>query len=306
MDHRSLEQAGAPPHVSVIIPCYHSHETLDACLGSLRDQSFGDFEVLVVDSTPRDDRSVRVASVYPFVRAIRSPFRLAAHAARNEGARRARGALFVFTDPDMRAHPDWLARLVAQHRRPGRMVGGGVASLPGYWNHAVHLTKYGWWLAGGPLQRRPQLPSGNLSVRREDFERAAGFPPRFWAGDSELSWRLRAAGCELWLEPRAVLTHLHAASPRAFLSERFIRGRDFGQARVRRDHWTPLRCAAYLALAPLIPALMACKTGWFALRSRHLLWWLATLPVQCAGYAAWALGEAGAHARALRRAPNRP
>jgi glycosyltransferase involved in cell wall biosynthesis len=287
--------------VSVIIPCYHSHTTLDTCLESLRTQSFRDFEVLVVDSTPDDDRCVPVASVYPFVKTLRSPHRLSAHAARNEGARLARGSLLVFTDPDMQADPAWLERLVVQHTQPGRLVGGGVASLPGYWNHAVHLTKYGWWLAGGTPRRRPQLPSGNMSVSRGDFMRASGFPPDFWAGDSELSWTLRAAGLEVWIEPRAILTHLHSPSPRSFATERLLRGRDFGRARVRRDHWTRFRCAAYLALAPAVPLLMACKTGWFASQGHHLLWWIVTLPVQCAGYAAWAAGEATAHFQALRR-----
>jgi glycosyltransferase involved in cell wall biosynthesis len=283
----------------VIIPCYFSNDTLPACLDSLRAQSHQDFEVILVDSTPGDDCALSIASSYPFVQCHKSASRLSAHAARNEGARHARGDVLVFTDPDMRAHPDWLALLCRHHGSEARLVAGGVDCLAGYFCHGVHMTKYGWWLSGGGPQRRPQLPSGNLSVPRRAFERAGGFPARFWAGDSELSWRLRALGYELWLEPQAVLTHMHAPSLREFLSERFGRGRDFGQARVSREHWGFVRCALQGACLPVIPSLMALKGGWFAARTRHLSWWAATLPVQLLGYGAWALGEATAHAQGM-------
>ncbi len=283
----------------MIIPCYHSHATLPTCLESLRAQNHRDFEVILVDSTPGDDRAMSMGSVYPFVRCCKSARRLSAHAARNEGAKHASGAILVFTDPDMRAHPEWLSRLCSQHGLEARMVGGGIDCLPGYFSHGVHMTKYGWWLAGGRAQRRPQLPSGNLSVSRLAFERAGGFPARFWAGDSELCWHLRGLGYELWLDPGAVLTHLHEPGPLEFVTERFTRGRDFGQARVLREHWGALRCAVQGMLLPAIPPLMAIKTGWFAARTRNFSWWLVTLPVQLAGYAAWAAGEATAHGQAM-------
>jgi glycosyltransferase involved in cell wall biosynthesis len=302
MDHHASNLVTpTDPVVSVIIPCYHSHGTLAACLDSLRDQSHRDFEVILIDSTPDDDRAVSIAEVYSFVRCHKSTTRLSAHAARNLGARHARGELLVFIDPDMRAHPEWLARLCLQQGAEARIVGGGVDCPEGYWNRAVHMTKYGWWLVGGRLQRRPQLPSGNVSIPRLVFERAGGFPARFWAGDSELSWRLRGLGHELWLEPEAVLTHLHEPSAREFVTERFVRGRDFGRARVLRERWGKIRCLAQTALLPAIPPLMALKASWFSARTRHLAWWFATLPVQLAGYAAWAAGEATAHVEGLLR-----
>ena len=291
------------PAISVIIPCYRSHQTLRACLDALAAQSRRDFEVILVDSTPGDDQAVAIGRAYPFVRCHKSPERLAAHAARNQGARLARGELLVFTDPDMRAHPDWLAHLGRQHDEGARVVGGGVDCPPGYFNRGVHMTKYGWWLSGGPVQRRPQLPSGNFSVLRVVFERAGGFPSRFWAGDSELSWRLRAMGYELVFEPRAALTHMHEPGLREFVTERFARGRDFGQARVLRERWGLVRRALQGGLAPAVPSLMAVKAGWFAVRTCHSFLWLATLPVQLVGYAAWALGEATAFAGASPKSP---
>jgi GT2 family glycosyltransferase len=283
------------PEVSVIIPCYCSHVTLPICLEALGRQTFPDFEVILVDSTPGDERACRIASEYPFTAVHRVSERLLPHAARNRGAAEARGDILIFTDPDMRAESDWLERLVDAHRQGRTVVGGAVSCPRGYWNLAVHFTKYGWWLPGGRLERRPQIASGNTSMRRDVFEAAGSYPSVFWAGDTELAWRLREMGQEIWFEPTAVVCHLDEASPGRFLRERFERGRDFGRARVSRYCWSRGRCALYLLLFPMLPIVMAGKACWFASRSGHFVAWLATLPIQLAGYATWCAGEAVAH-----------
>src|SRR4029078_13223996 len=55
------------------------------------------------------------------------------------------GLVFVVTEPDCVAEPDWLERLLAHHDAGHRVVGGSIRSLPGLWNQSVHLTKYPWW-----------------------------------------------------------------------------------------------------------------------------------------------------------------
>jgi GT2 family glycosyltransferase len=132
-------------------------------------------------------------------------------------------------------------------------------------------------------------------MRRDVFEAAGSYPSVFWAGDTELAWRLREMGQEIWFEPTAVVCHLDEASPGRFLRERFERGRDFGRARVSRYCWSRGRCALYLLLFPMLPIVMAGKACWFASRSGHFVAWLATLPIQLAGYATWCAGEAVAH-----------
>jgi len=166
---------------------------------------------------------------------------------------------------------------------------------PGYWNNAVHLVKYGWWLPGGEVTTRPQLASGNFSLERRLFESAGGFPSRYWAGDTELSLRLKEMGHPLWLLPHAMTTHLDLAAPGQFLRERFDRGHDHGKARIVRLDWSKAECLLRLMATPVVPVLMLARSARYAADSRRLPAWLGAFPVIAAGIGAWTLGEARAH-----------
>ena len=281
------------PAVSVIIPAYHSGGTIRECLEALAAQSFGDFEVVLVDSTPEGSSVASVARDFPFVNHYHHDQRLLPHAARNLGVQRASGRILVFTDPDCTAASDWLQLLWSAHQGGHPVVGGGVGCLPGWWNLGVHLTKYGWWLPAGAAGPRPEIPTANASFFREVFEQAGGFAGDRFCGDSELGWRLRKSGFSIWFEPRAVVTHRHEAGFRDFIQERFRRGGDFATGRVE---WL-----GYLLLFPLLPFVMAARACRFAVAGRYLASWIATSPVQLAGYTAWCLGEAALHWKRLWR-----
>ena len=104
------------PVVSILIPAYRSDDTLAECLAALRAQQFLDREVIVVNSSPGAATRRVVERHFPETIFEQAPGRLLPHAARNRAAALARGEILVFTDPDCRARPDWLERLVAAHR----------------------------------------------------------------------------------------------------------------------------------------------------------------------------------------------
>jgi len=289
------------PKVSVIIPCYQSNSTLRDCLDSLSRQTLKDFEIILIDSTPGNNVACCIAESYDQVRCHHHPMRLLPHAARNLGAAMASGEILAFTDPDMTADARWIEQLVAAHSSGKTVIGGRVDSPPGWWNRAVHITKYGWWVPGGPAGPRPQLPSGNFSLSRRLFQEVGGFPALHWSGDTELSYCLRDQGHELWLLAEATTTHMDRALPGQFMRERFARGFDTAQSRKSRHSWTRWHCLARLLAAPLVPFLMLLRCGRYLGESGRTLEWLAALPVVSAGLAAWALGEAVAYAEGVWR-----
>lgn len=289
------------PIASVIVPAYLSHTTIETSLESLTRQSLVDHELIVVDSSP-DDRSEQIVrNKFPNVKYHHSQTRMYPHQARNHGASIARGGFLAFADPDCVAAPDWLERLADHHRNGRHVVGGAIRGLPGWWNQGVHVTKYGWWLPGARQGPRTELPSGNLSVTREAWTNVKGFQGRFFAGDSEICWRLREAGYSIWFDPDAVVTHLEHAGPAVFFRERFQRGRDFGRMRVQRNRWSRMRCLIYLLAAPVLPWVMIGRSLGYAARGRYLTRWLSTLPVQIVGLGLWCLGEALSHGAYLWR-----
>jgi GT2 family glycosyltransferase len=259
---------------------------------------FEDFETVVVDSSPGEDTARLVQARFPEVTFQRSSERLRPHAARNRGMQLARGELFVFTDPDCVASPDWLARLVAAHEQGHPVVGGAIEPEGAGWvARGIHVSKFSAWTQSSPRGPRPDLATANALWSRTVMERLGPFSGESWSGDTELSWRVRAAGIELHFEPAAVVGHAHTTGLSEFWRERFARGKDFARMRMRVEAWSRRRAAAHLLAVPLVPALLLAR----ALRRAGddgLLRTLVTVPVQLLGYVSWSLGEGRAFAGA--------
>jgi glycosyltransferase involved in cell wall biosynthesis len=98
--------SGRPPEFSVIIPSYNRATFLDEAVASVRAQTFGDLECIVVD-----DGSPHPLEVVedPRVRLLRRDTNGGCAAARNAGLRAARGRFVMFLDDDDLYTPDRLA-----------------------------------------------------------------------------------------------------------------------------------------------------------------------------------------------------
>jgi len=105
------------PRFSVIVPVYNVQDYLAQCLDSLLEQSFTDFEVLVIDDVSPDN-SLQIARTYEKKEPRR--FRLLCHSvnkglggARNTGIDAATGEYLLFLDSDDYLVPDALQKIDA-------------------------------------------------------------------------------------------------------------------------------------------------------------------------------------------------
>lgn len=283
------------PHISVIIPAYHSHATALQALSKIAAQTEVSFEIIVVDSSPDDQLGRKIRLHVPEVRYFHSSRRLLPHAARNLGALHARGKVLVFTDPDAYPHHDWLARLLRAHEATGAIIAGAVACYGQRWfDHGVHLTKYGSWLPGGNVRRVTVAPTVNVLYPADLFADVGGFNGDLMLGDTELSWRMLELGHPMWFEPGAIVEHHHLANWSGFLAERYSRGRLTGELWAELSGWSRPRLLLWIIFSLLLlrAGSQVLRSGLNAARTRHLPTFLATLPVICAGRVAWVLGEA--------------
>lgn len=100
--------------VSVIIPVYGAEKFIAATVQSVLDQTFKDFELLLIDDGS-PDRSIEICQQFtdPRIRIIRQPNR-GVSAARNNGIRQAQGKYLAFLDADDLWTSDKLAKQVQQ------------------------------------------------------------------------------------------------------------------------------------------------------------------------------------------------
>ncbi len=182
------------PEISVIIPALNEQKYIGQVLSGLRQQSFRDFETLVVDGGSRD-RTQQMASKHAKVIVSRRP---GAGAARNAGARRSRGDILLFLDADTRPSPGLLKAYHDVFLDEGVIASSGpiypLEKTParirfGYKFVSVYFVK------ASILLHRPSLVGSNFAVRAHAFSKARGFNEKYITyEDWDLSNRLKRYG----------------------------------------------------------------------------------------------------------------
>lgn len=297
-----MSELKRPPRVSVVLPAYYSDGTMHACLEGLRAQTYRNFEVIVVNSSP-EDRTARIVADFPEVRFEQSPVRLYPNAAQNRGVEHARGELLVFSNPDCRPRPDWLARLIETHAQGHAVVGGGMGlARRRYLERGIHLCKFHRCLAGLPSKPLWVLPTSNACYSRTVWDAIGPFEGEYFAADGLLSWRARQHGFTPWFNGQAIVEHYHDNTFLGFIRQRRWRGEEFGILRIRREAWSWRRAALNILGLPALVLLVLARAARDAFQSGWMRDYIVTLPVQAAGHLAWSIGEAQAAYRYLRGA----
>jgi glycosyltransferase involved in cell wall biosynthesis len=294
------------PGASIIIPAYRSQATIARCLTTMFNQDGGDYEVVVVDSSPDEESEELVRSQFPRARFHHSHQRLLPYAARNRGIELATSDVLVFTDPDIYAPPSWQSRLRSALERLGGAVTGGLACHGRRWlEMGMHLCKFDPWLPGGPERRIDICPTANMACARATLEAAGGFVEEAMLADTLFSWRLAQLGIPIWFVPQALVHHHHMGAWTGLLQERFERGGEFAAYRSSHCSWSRGRTAAHLlvTLLPLRLLSLLSRGAGNALQARMAREYLRTSPVVITGQAGWLAGEAAGYLRRLRSAP---
>jgi glycosyltransferase involved in cell wall biosynthesis len=101
------------PAVSVILPVHNREDTLGRAIQSVIDQTFRDFELIVVDDGSKDSSAEVVTSFDdPRIRFIQLSENRGGNVARNEGLKAAQAPLIAFLDSDDMYLPEKLERIV--------------------------------------------------------------------------------------------------------------------------------------------------------------------------------------------------
>ncbi len=193
----------------VVIPTYRRATRLDRLLTALEPQITGrpDRQVVVVNDGSHDGAYAEIAERFrSMIDYVALPQNRGRAAARNAGARKATGRYLVFTDDDCVPPPHWLDWLVAdlQEYPYVAVIGGTTRPLP--CESPGLIERYATINGLGP---RPNLrygllhcvPTANLAIRRDWFERVGGFDDRFDLGeDTNLTSRLRRAGAHFHID----------------------------------------------------------------------------------------------------------
>jgi GT2 family glycosyltransferase len=146
-----------PPRVSVIVPLYNKGPFIRRCIDSILNQTFQDFELIVVDDGSTDSGPQVVGAIPdPRIKLI-SQTNAGPGAARNRGVEEARGDLVAWLDGDDSWKPEYLAE--------------SVRLLDEYGDKAACLT-WAMWEFPGPVStadrwKKLNMPEGCYKITPE-------------------------------------------------------------------------------------------------------------------------------------------
>jgi GT2 family glycosyltransferase len=217
------------PFISVIVPTCFREEMVIACIDSLINQAYANFEILVIDQMT--DSSLKVTIDRRFDRDSRIRYFNAVSAgaarARNIGVANAAGAVVAFIDDDAVAEPMWLSAMVEALREEpapalvaGRIFPMWTGSRPPWFPRQREFL-LGLYDIG---DQRCLLPDGDLPIAANmvglrdvilecgGFDERLGFNyfrkrQRIGGEETILGQRIRNSGYRISYEPAAVVRH---------------------------------------------------------------------------------------------------
>jgi glycosyltransferase involved in cell wall biosynthesis len=203
------------PLVSVIIPTKNSGTTIGKCLRSIRNQTYTNFEIVVIDSFSTD-KTRKIAENYGakiiLINAKRSK-------ARNVGARKANGEVIVFIDSDMELDSNVIAECINKIRQR---------------YHAVIIPEVsvgqGFWAKCKALEKSCYIGDDTIEAarvfKREVFEAVNGYDEELEAGeDWDLNQRVRKAGFRIGRVYALIRHHEGKLSLREIMRKKYYYGK---------------------------------------------------------------------------------
>lgn len=194
--------------ISVVIPLYNKEKQIAATLKSVIEQTFQDFEIIVVNDGSTDNSATEVLKVKdPRIRLIHQE-NAGVSAARNRGIQEARFDLIAFLDADDNWKPNYLENQYELSKK--------------YPQCSVYACNYEFRNADGtitstiirrlPFQKsegilsnyfevascsHPPICSISIMVRKEAIQAIGGFPLGIKSGEDLLTWARLAANYQI-------------------------------------------------------------------------------------------------------------
>lgn len=203
------------PLVSVIIPAYNSVRYIQKAIDSVLSQTYGNYEIIVVDDGSTDETRQKLSLYQTKIRYVFQENQGSA-AARNTGIKLANGDLVAFLDSDdFWSMPEKLEKQVAcfqdNPELGGLNTGWRIVDGVGQhlktvqpWHKAPKLDLETWL-------KKKCVRTSAMMFRRSWLEKVGGFDPELrQSHDVDLILRLSLAGCETdWLKEETVCYRQH-------------------------------------------------------------------------------------------------
>ncbi len=218
---------------SIIVPVFNRPDEVDELLSSLLNQTFTDFEVLIVEDgsqKPCDEVCNKYADrldLHYFMKPNSGPGQ-----SRNYGAERAKGEYLLILDSDVVLPKGYLNAIEEELKRePADAFGGPDAAHESFTDtqKAISYSMTSFFTTGGIRGGKKKLDkfyprSFNMGIRRDVYMELEGFSKMRFGEDIDFSIRIFKAGKRCQLFPEAWVWHKRRTDFRKFYRQVYNSG----------------------------------------------------------------------------------
>jgi GT2 family glycosyltransferase len=217
------------PEMSIIVVNWNGKRFLEDCLGSLRRQTFQDFEAILVDNGSSDGSAEYIRSYFPEVKLVALEENRGFTGGNIAGYELAKGSIIVLLNNDTEADPAWLEEI---HKASTLCENAGsFASKMMYFDARNRIENCGFDMStfgatlelgrdqlDGPEWKTPRQVfgacGGAVAYRRSMLDRIGFLDPEFFMvyEDVDLSFRAQLHGYPCIYIPTAIVFHRYRAS----------------------------------------------------------------------------------------------
>ena len=194
--------------VSIIVPTWNNEDVIEGCLKTLKQQTYKNIEVIVVDNFSKD-KTIEIAKKYK-ARIKKSKSNISK--ARNEAAKMSKGEILIFTDSDCEFPKDYVKKIVKKMEKYD-IVGGRDITVPFDKKHLTIFEKTSALIEDlkkpkTTMQVIHRVKACNLAITRKAFLAVKGFDNKQVAlEEPDLTYRAYKKGFKLTFDPKIFVYH---------------------------------------------------------------------------------------------------
>ncbi|RPD45528.1 glycosyltransferase family 2 protein [Paracnuella aquatica] len=221
--------------LSVVIPTYNRGGKILTTLKSLANQTFQDFEVVVINDGSTDNTKEVLDAIdtssYPYKITMQHQENMGRAGSRNSGFNRVASELIVSVDDDMRLDPYCIEAHYLHHQQhPGTILVGVQQEDPKLARNEIQKfiahQRVGW-LKDLERTENPMRPdqiyitAANFSISKATFNKIGGFDPRLKAVvDYDLAMRASEMGIPIFYSKNAIGWHEDFVTCRSYINRK--------------------------------------------------------------------------------------
>jgi GT2 family glycosyltransferase len=212
--------------ISVIIPACNSEKTIAKCLSAILEQTRKPDEIIVIDDGSKDGTKNVIKSfknIFLLEQEHKGPA-----AARNLGAKKAKGGILLFTDADCVPAKTWVAEMAKpfENKEIAGVQGKYKTDQRGLMAKFVQLEIEDRYDRMRKREYIDFIGSYSAGYRKDVFLQQGGFDESFSMAsgeDPDISFKLSKAGHKMVFSENAVVYHNHVNSLGAYIRQKFWR-----------------------------------------------------------------------------------